>query len=92
MTGTTGVPPTWSDIFFFLSVFRVIFRVVILRAETFVIVTGIVIIVVLGSTVGTCIYAPKRRMLLWATLVFEGCVYVMEVHNRSLTFTLVNWP
>ena len=50
MVGTTGVPRIWSDIFF-LSVFRVfsvIFRFfLILGTETFVILTGIVLFVIL---------------------------------------------
>jgi hypothetical protein len=51
MIGTTGVPPVWSNIFLFLSVFRVIsviFGVVFnLRTEIFVIGIGIVLFVVL---------------------------------------------
>ena len=53
MIGTTGVSPIWSHIFLFLSVFTVIsviFTVVdILGMETFVIVTGIVVMWIDGE-------------------------------------------
>ena len=91
MIGMTGVPPyhIWSDIFLFLSVFKVIvisviFRVIIiLGIETFIIVTGI------GSSssscgssaVKTCEDMPKRRMLLWAIWYSE----VALLYWRSIT-------
>ena len=76
MNGTTSVPPIWSDIFLFLSVFRVInvsFKVVIiLGTETFDMVTGIILFVVLwinGEYLRRC---TEQTDVALGKLVFEG--------------------
>ena len=71
--GTTGVSHIWSHIFHFLSVFTVIsiiFTVAyILGTETFVIVTGIVVMWIDSENLRRC--AEKKFAM--GQLVFEGC-------------------
>ena len=89
MIGTTGVPSIWSDIFLFLFVFRVITVIfnVILGMETFVIVTGIVLFVVLRVDGENLLRCAERTYVTLDHLVLEGCAYVLEVHYHSFIFT-----
>ena len=89
MIGTAGVPSVWSDIFLFLFVFRVISVIfnVILGTETFVIVTGIVLFVVLRVDGENLLRCAERTYVTLDHLVLVGCVYVLEVHYHSFIFT-----
>ena len=70
-----------NQLILFLSAFRVIdviFRVVVLGTESFSIVIGDVLFVVL---VRTCEDAPKKTDVALGHLVIESRAYVLEDHS-----------